>query len=120
MDMRSHCSHSTIDDDDDEEEEPEAEVEVDDETPSSSSSSSAGVTFHVPSNTRIIEHDPSSKTYLVSRRSRQWLSLSLTATVLKRNFVACSSSEEASTPSSEMTVSEEQHCWIFWRFFLSF
>jgi len=115
--MRSHCSHSTIDDDDDDDEEEVEEIEIDDdddddddkEVELSSSSVSTPVTFHVPSKTRIMLHDPSSSTYLVSRRSRQWLSLRRTVSVLNRNLVACSSSDEALTPSSEMTDSEEQH-----------
>ena len=117
MAIRSHCSHSMIDEEEEEgEEEAEEveEVEVDFSSSfSSSPSSSAALTFHVPSNTRIIEHDPSSSTYLVSLRSRQWLSRRRTVSVLKRNLLACSSSDEARTPSSETTVSEEQHCWKF-------
>ena len=116
MAIRSHCSHSMSDDDDDDEEEEEEEVDFPSSSPSPSSFS-AGLTFHVPSNTRIIEHEPSSSTYLVSLRSRQWLSRSLTVSVLKRNLLACSSSDEALTPSSETTVSEEQHCFFFFRFF---
>ena len=121
MAIRSHCSHSTIDEEEDEEEEgvegDDVEVEEDVESSSapdgpgesSSSFSGAGLTLHVPSKTRIIEQLPSSSTYLVSRASRQWLSRSLTARVLKRNLVACSSSDEALTPSSERAVREEQH-----------
>ena len=123
MAIRSHCSHSTIDEEEEEEEEEGVEgddVEVEEEVEesssapdgageSSSSFSGAGLTLHVPSKTRIIEQLPSSSTYLVSRASRQWLSRSLTARFLKRNLVACSSSDEALTPSSERAVREEQH-----------